>query len=141
MGQAAYKVIYYLWRFIIDLTDINYEWAKLTKFLLTVIHGSPRQHSNSSKTFKKYRKKLKYIFFLADIKRWTGSARPDSNREILTQSPFKSPICLYLWYFGIYALFGNVEISVIFSSFSIITFDWNGHFELWWFHLKDLIQI
>ena len=30
-----------------------YEWAKQTKFLLAVIYGSPRRHSNSSKIFKK----------------------------------------------------------------------------------------
>ena len=29
------------------------------KFLLTVIYGSPRRHSNSLKTFKKSEKKLK----------------------------------------------------------------------------------
>ena len=39
-----------------------YEYAKRTKFLLTVICGSPRRHSNSCKTFEKNRKKLKYIF-------------------------------------------------------------------------------
>ena len=40
-----------------------------------------------------------------------------------------------------YALFSNVAISVIFSSFFIITFDWNKNFEFWWFHRKDLVQI
>ena len=39
-----------------------YEWAKRMKILLTVIYGSPRQHSNSSKNLKKKRKKFIYIF-------------------------------------------------------------------------------
>ena len=34
-----------------------------------------------------------------------------------------------------------VAISVIFSSFFIITFDWNGNFEFWLLHRKDLAQI
>ena len=38
-------------------------------------------------------------------------------------------------------LFDNVAISIIFSSFFIIIFDWNGKFELWWFHWKYLVQI
>ena len=46
-----------------------------------------------------------------------------------------------LWYFGNYVFFDNVAISVIFSSYFIITFDRNGHFEFWWFHRKDLVQI
>ena len=64
---------------------------------------------------------------------------------ILIQSLFKSSICAikiwdrYLWQLGHYALFGNV--AIIFSSFFIITFDWNGNFEFWWFHWKDLVQI
>ena len=37
--------------------------------------------------------------------------------------------------------FRHVAISVIFSSFFIITFDWNGDFEFWWFLRKDLAQI
>ena len=36
--------------------------------------------------------------------------------------------------------FGNVSISVIFNSFFIITFEWNGNFELWCFHGKDLVH-
>ena len=36
-----------------------YEWAKRTKFLLAVIYGSPRRHSDSSKTFKKNRKNVR----------------------------------------------------------------------------------
>ena len=39
-----------------------YEWAKRTKFLLAVMHGSLRRLTKSSKIFKKHRKKLKYIF-------------------------------------------------------------------------------
>ena len=30
---------------------------------------------------------------------------------------------------------------LIFSSFFIITFDWNGNFEIRWFHRKDVVQI
>ena len=47
-----------------------YEWVKRTKFLLAVIYGSLRRHSDSSKTFKKIVKKCKYslmtIFRLAE---------------------------------------------------------------------------
>ena len=39
------------------------------------------------------------------------------------------------------SLFGNVAISVILSSFYIITFDWNWNFEFWLFHQKDLVEI
>ena len=35
-----------------------YEWAKRTKFLLTVIYGATRRHSNSSKTFLKNIEKI-----------------------------------------------------------------------------------
>ena len=28
-----------------------------------------------------------------------------------------------------------------FQQFFIITFDWNGNFEFWWFYQKDLVQI
>ena len=42
---------------------------------------------------------------------------------------------------GEYELFSNVAISVIYSSFFFITFDWKGNFEFWWFHRKDLVQI
>ena len=60
---------------------------------------------------------------------------------------FKSSTCAtkiwdrYLEQFGYYVLFGNVAISVIFISFIIITFGWNGNFELWWFHRKELVDI
>ena len=69
------------------------------------------------------------------------------GREILTQSSLKFSICVieildrYLWYFGNYALFGNPAISVIFSSFFIITFDWIGNFKFWWFYRKDIVKI
>ena len=36
---------------IIAYTKDDYAWAKRMKFLFTVIYGSSRQHSNSSKTF------------------------------------------------------------------------------------------
>ena len=39
----------------------NYEWAKRKMFLLAVTGGSPWQHSNSSKTFKKNWKKWNKI--------------------------------------------------------------------------------
>ena len=47
----------------------------------------------------------------------------------------------YFWYFKNYAFFSNVEISLISSSIFIVTFEWNGNFELWWFHRKDLVLI
>ena len=47
---------------LIIMYEQNYEWTKQTMFLLSVIYGSPRQHWNSSKTFKKNREKLKYSF-------------------------------------------------------------------------------
>ena len=65
----------------------------------------------------------------------------------MIQSLFKSSIYAikiwdrYLWLFGNEALFSNVAISVIFSSFFILTFDWKGNSEFWWFHHKDLVQI
>ena len=37
---------------------VSLELVKRTKFLLAVIYGSPRRHSNSSETFKKIEKKL-----------------------------------------------------------------------------------
>ena len=40
-----------------------------------------------------------------------------------------------------HAFFGNVAISVIFSSFFIKTINWKENFEFWWFHRKYLIQI
>ena len=52
----------------------------------------------------------------------------------MTQFLFKSLICVikiwdwYLWWFVNNALFSNVAISVTFSSFSIIIFDWKGIF-------------
>ena len=57
------------------------------------------------------------------------------GREILTLTLFKSSICVikiwnkYLRQFENYTLFGNVAISVIFSSFFIVTFDWNENSE------------
>ena len=48
---------------------------------------------------------------------------------------------LYIRWSGNYIIFGNVGISVIFSSFFIITLAWSGDFEIWWFHQKDLVQI
>ena len=59
--------------------------------------------------------------FFKKYKRW--------RLEILTQPLYKSSICFkisirYLWYFNNYALFGNIAISIIFSHFFIITFDW-----------------
>ena len=65
----------------------------------------------------------------------------------MTKSSFKSSICAnkiwnqYLLQFGNYALFCNLEISVIFSSFFIITFDWDENFKFWWFHRKDIVKI
>ena len=56
-------------KFIIEFKKINfrstypnYDWVKRTKFLSAVKYGSPRRHSNSSKTFKNKSEKLKYIF-------------------------------------------------------------------------------
>ena len=43
-------------------SKLNYESAKRTEFLLAVIYGSPRPHSDSSKTFKVNWKKLKKSF-------------------------------------------------------------------------------
>ena len=45
-------------------------------------------------------------------------------------SPRSIKVCdRYNCQFGSYALFGNVAISVIFSSFFIITFNWKGNFD------------
>ena len=96
--------------------SIHYQWAKRMKFIFTVIYGSPSRHSNSSKTFKKTRKKLKYIFMtilgLAESFKkmnWPISTRPGPHvtvfagfflgkykrywGEILTESLFQSSIC------------------------------------------------
>ena len=40
-----------------------YEWAKRTKFLLTVMYGSPRRHSDISKTFKNKSEKIEIKFY------------------------------------------------------------------------------
>ena len=67
--------------------------------------------------------------------------------EILKQYSFNFPICAikiwnwYLWYLKNYGHFRKVAISLIFSRFFNITFDWDGNFEFWWFHRKDLNQI
>ena len=53
-------VFVYIYIYIHTITYCD--WAKRTKFLLAVIYGLPRGHSNSSKTFKKNCKKLKWIF-------------------------------------------------------------------------------
>ena len=59
----------------------NYEWAKS---LLSVIHRSPRRHSNNFETFKKIGKKFKYIFLIIfglveSFKQWIGPTRPDHD--------------------------------------------------------------
>ena len=48
---------------------------------------------------------------------------------------------IYLSYFGNYALFGMIEISLIFGSFLYITFDTEGNSKFWWFYQKDLVQV
>ena len=47
----------------------------------------------------------------------------------------------YLYQFENYGHFRKVAISLIFSRFFIITFDWNGNLKFWWFHWKYLVQI
>ena len=52
------QYIYIIWN---KFKWFNYEWGKRTKFLLAVIYGLPRRHSNRSKTFKKIAKiKINY---------------------------------------------------------------------------------
>ena len=48
----------------------RYEWAKRTKFLLTVMYGSPRRHTNISKTFEKKCKKYEIHFYDHFMTRW-----------------------------------------------------------------------
>ena len=112
-----------------------YEWAD---FVLAVLYRSPRRHSNSSKTFSKNRKKLKYILRLDESFKLMN--RPDPTRhgptmrlalwrliyrkvywgrEIFIQSSLQTLICAII-ICECYALFDNVAISVIFSSFFII---------------------
>ena len=53
-----------------ESVSLYYELAKWTKFLLAVIYGSPRRHSNSSKTVKKNGKNLNtflWIWYLVQI--------------------------------------------------------------------------
>ena len=61
---------------------------KQPKFLLTVIYGSPRCHLNSSKTFKKNRKKLKHIFLtmLGLAESFIAMNRPEPTVTVLTAS-------------------------------------------------------
>ena len=66
--------------------------------------------------------------FLGKYKRW--------RLQILTLF-----LNRYLWLFENYALFRNLTISVIYSSFFIITFDWKRNFEFTWIQRKDLVQI
>ena len=51
--------------------DSDYEWANRTKFLLSVIYGSPRWYSNSSNTFKKKSEKYKINFYDHFRASWT----------------------------------------------------------------------
>jgi len=114
-----------------------YEWAKRTKFLLlAVLYGSPRRHSNSNKNLWK---QLKYSFMtiLGPAESFKTMSRPNPTvtlfdslfiakykrlgRKILRRSLFISSICAIkildrYRYFGNWALFSNVAISVIFSS-------------------------
>ena len=49
---------------------------------LAVLYGSPRRHSNRSKTFLKNQKKCRYILELAElfkIMNRPGPSRPDRN--------------------------------------------------------------
>ena len=54
----------------------HYEWAKPTKFLLSVIYGSFRQHSNSSKIFKKIGKNWNFYDHLGLAKSFKMMKRP-----------------------------------------------------------------
>ena len=55
------------------LKSAYYEWAKQTKFLLTVIYGSPRQHSDSSNLSEKSEKmEINFYDQLNRLKRWTA---------------------------------------------------------------------
>ena len=84
---------------VIDLFfSFYYEWVKRLKFLLAVIYGSPCRNSDSSKTFKKDRKKLKYSFMTIfgpaesfKIMNRPGPTRPDRNAlwRLITQKVWK----------------------------------------------------
>ena len=108
---------------------IDYDWPKRTKFLLTVIYGSLQQHSYSSKTFKKNRNKLKYIFItiLGLAESFKTMNRPDSKRsltvyfsesiqdsEIKFWHNFYSSLQFVLFKFGI-LIFDNLE-TIRFSA-------------------------
>ena len=102
-----------------------YEWAKRAKFLLTVIYGLPRRHSNSFKmTFNDIQTALSICMVILRLAESITMKRPDRNALWPPIYWSKSSICAikiwdrYLWQFGNYALIGNVAISVIFSSFS-----------------------
>ena len=57
----------------------------------------------------------------------------------LYSSQYLASLSLIVWKLCIF--FGSVATSVIFSSFFIITYNWEGYFEFWWFQRKDLVQI
>ena len=57
----------------------NYERAKRMNFLLAVIYGSHRQHSNSCKTLDKNRKILKSILMTILGLAHDEPARPDRD--------------------------------------------------------------
>ena len=78
---------------IIEQPFSCYVWAKRTSYLLAVIYRSPRRHSNSSKTFKKNRKKCKHIFMTIlgpAINRWIS----DRDVIFLLNLHYKSSICV-----------------------------------------------
>ena len=59
----------------------GYEYAKQTKFLLAAIYGSPRRHSNGSKTFKKIRKNWNtFMAILGQAESFKAMNRPDPTR-------------------------------------------------------------
>ena len=55
------------WIYISYCLLCNYEWAKRTKNLLKVIYTSPWRHSNSSKIFTNFRKKIEVETILVEL--------------------------------------------------------------------------
>ena len=84
-----------------------------------------------------------------------GPARPDRNAlwQLISQKVWKigtwnfntNFIKLFNLYYQIFKLISLIVWKLWAfpqcSSFFIITFDWNGNFEFWLLHLKDLAQI
>ena len=132
------------------LIDNHYEWVKRTKFLLAVMYGSPRRHSNSSKIFlrkKKNEKHLLTILGLAGSFKFQSDeqARPDLTVPQFDELFLKNFDATFIQVFSpvpskdmqtpppfrIAQIFMKDAHSVEPNEKSYIMFFWFSFFELW----------